>query len=93
MRQIYLTAEAFGQNIDLNYRMTEVEDPAIDPRELAAQYINPVRTPEGHIHAAVNIRILQEEMLSTFHACSELPADLGGLYPVLRPALRLFAEP
>ena len=45
MRQIYITADAFGQNIDLNYRTTEVEDPAIEPRELAAQYINPVCAP------------------------------------------------
>ena len=67
VRQIYITAEAFGQNIDLNYRTTEVEDPAIEPRELAAQYINPVCTPA--LLRAISMLVLkahdlQEDSLS-----------------------------
>ena len=67
MRQIYITAEAFGQNIDLNYRTTEVEDPAIEPRELAAQYISPVCFPallRAISMPVVKAHDLQEDSLS-----------------------------
>lgn len=50
MRKIYMRAEAFGESIDMKYRRDEVADIPLEPREFAAQYINPVRsTAPSHI--------------------------------------------
>ena len=42
VRQIYMTAETFAESLDYNYRRGEVDDIPNEPREFAAQYINPV---------------------------------------------------
>lgn len=43
VRQIYMTAEQLGMNIELNYRRNEVAEVSLDPREFAEQYLNQVR--------------------------------------------------
>ena len=85
VRQIYITADAFGQNIDLNYRTTEVEDPAIEPRELAAQYINPVCTPA--LQRAISLPVIEapdllETVFPEFHVASESQLLCSRLHPV-----------
>ena len=42
VRQIYLKAEGFGANLDLNYRSNEVAEVSLEPREFAEQYTNQV---------------------------------------------------
>ena len=86
MRQIYITAEAFGQNIDLNYRSTEVEDPAIEPRELAAQYINPVCTRAllRAIPVCTSLEIMSCRKTGSprHHASAKFSAVISGLHPM-----------
>ena len=42
MKQIYMTAEHLGENIELNYRSNEVAELSLEPREFAEQYLNEV---------------------------------------------------
>ena len=43
VRQIYLGAEDFGKNLELNYRSNEVAEVSLEPREFAEQYTNQVK--------------------------------------------------
>ncbi len=43
VRQIYLAAEGFGANLDLNYRSNEVAEVSLEPREFAEQYTKQVK--------------------------------------------------
>ena len=45
VRQIYMTAEQLGVNIELNLRRNEVAEVSLEPREFAGQYLNQVILP------------------------------------------------
>jgi hypothetical protein len=46
VRQIYMTAEGFAGCIDSGYRTAEVPHISDEPKDFAAQFINPVSTQD-----------------------------------------------
>ena len=56
MRQIYMTAEGFAGCIDNGYRTAEVPKISDEPKDFAAQFINPVSTRD--CLSCTNLRVV-----------------------------------
>ena len=60
MRQIYMTAEGFAGCIDSGYRTAEVPQILDEPKDFAAQFINPVSTQDCLSYIKLSVLVLRE---------------------------------